>query len=139
MTGSMITVRPVPTQEIGPQTHFEYSRNMDQVDAVDALGALAQPLRLRVFRALVQAGADGLSAGDLAVRLGIAPSSLSFHLSRLEAAGLVTARRAHRYIFYAVAAGTVRRLFDFLTEECCEGRPELCGFAAGLQREVADA
>lgn len=96
-------------------------------EAVDALGALAHEHRLRVFRLLVRQGLEALSAGDIARGLAIAPSALSFHLAALERAGLVTARRAGRNVFYAVSGDAVRGLIGFLTEDCCGGRPELCG------------
>ena len=102
---------------------------MTDAEAVDALGALAHDHRLAAFRLLVREGPRGLSAGALARALAVAPSALSFHLSTLERAGLVTARRAGRNVNYAVAVEAVRGLIGFLTEDCCRGRPELCGAA----------
>jgi len=97
--------------------------------AVRSLSALAHGHRLRVFRLLVKAGASGLAAGEIAGRLELPPSSLSFHLAALENAGLVTARRTGRFIHYRVEPDAIRALLGYLTEDCCEGRPELCGGA----------
>lgn len=94
--------------------------------AVEALGALAQETRLTVFRLLVRAGPEGLAAGDVAERLGVAPATLSFHLKELEHAGLLRARRDGRQIFYATDYQGMRSLLAFLTEECCQGHPEIC-------------
>lgn len=93
--------------------------------AVRALGALAQEHRLAVFRLLVQAGAEGLPAGALASRLGVPPSSLSFHLAQLAHAGLVAQRRESRSIIYTANYAAMNGLMAFLTENCCGGVP--CG------------
>lgn len=95
-------------------------------DALEALGALAQETRLTVFRLLVRAGPGGLAAGDVAERLGVPPATLSFHLKELEHAGLLRARRDGRQIFYATDYQGMRSLLAFLTEECCQGHPEIC-------------
>ncbi len=100
---------------------------MTDADAVEALGALANDHRLKLFRLLVREGPPGLAAGAIARELGIAPSALSFHLSALERAGLLTSRRAGRNVIYAIAVDAVRGLIGFLTEDCCHGQPELCG------------
>lgn len=100
---------------------------MRDSEAVDALGALAHEHRLKVFRLLVRHGPDPMNAGDIARDLAIAPSALSFHMAALERAGLVTGRRAGRNVFYGVSVDVVRGLIGFLTEDCCRGRPELCG------------
>ena len=100
---------------------------MDEVGIVRALAALAQEHRLRVFRLLVQRGPSGLPAGAIADRLGIGPTNMSFHLKELERAGLLRATREGRYIRYAVDVEGMRKLLTYLTEECCQGRPELCG------------
>ena len=92
---------------------------MDQNKAVAALGALAQDTRLGLFRLLVTAGAAGLSAGMIAERLGVAPSSLSFHLQQLLHAGLVTQRRLGRQLIYAAEYGAMTELLAYLTENCC--------------------
>lgn len=95
-------------------------------DAVFALSALAHQTRLRVFRALVGAGPNGLSAGTLNARLRLSPPNLSFHLSHLSHAGLVQARREGRSIIYAANLDAMNRLLAYLTDHCCGGRPELC-------------
>jgi ArsR family transcriptional regulator len=92
---------------------------MDQNKAVAALGALAQDTRLGLFRLLVTAGAAGLSAGTIAEHLGVAPSSLSFHLQQLLHAGLVTQRRLGRQLIYAAEYGAMTALIAYLTENCC--------------------
>lgn len=99
---------------------------MDLINASRALAALAQESRLAAFRLLVQAGPDGMAAGDIARRLAIPPSTLSTHLSLLVQAGLVTARRASRSIRYAVDFEGMRALLMFLMEDCCRGNPKIC-------------
>lgn len=101
---------------------------MEEKWAVTALAALAQEHRLAVFRLLVKEGPTGISAGDVAERVGIPPSTLSHHLAHLERAGLLRSWRAQRNIFYAVDMEGTRRLIAFLTQECCQGHPQLCGY-----------
>jgi DNA-binding transcriptional ArsR family regulator len=100
---------------------------MNSAKAIEALSALAQEHRLAIFRLLVQQGAEGLPAGDIGTRIGIGPTSASFHLKELERAGLIKAKREGRFIRYAFSADAMRGLLDFLTKDCCQGRPELCG------------
>jgi ArsR family transcriptional regulator len=100
---------------------------MEMRDAIDAFAALAHAQRLAVFRVLVRTGPNGMAAGDIALRLETPPSSLSFHLSQLERAGLIRSRRKSRNVIYAADIEGTRRLLSYLTENCCEGRPELCG------------
>jgi len=100
---------------------------MKRTEALSALAALAQDTRLTVFRLLARQAPAGLPAGAIARRIGAVPSTLSFHLSQLEAAGLVRSRRRQRQVVYAVDAAGIRRLLAFLTEDCCGGQPELCG------------
>jgi ArsR family transcriptional regulator, arsenate/arsenite/antimonite-responsive transcriptional repressor len=102
---------------------------MEKVQAVAALAALAQDNRLDVFRLLVQAGPDGLSAGHVASTLGLAPNTLTFHFDRLRHAGLVTCRRAGRSIIYAARFDAMRALLAYLSENCCQGT-ESCAPAA---------
>jgi len=89
--------------------------------AVTRLAALAQGLRLSVFRMLVQAGPEGLPAGEIAARLGVASNTLSFHLKELSNAGLLKARQEGRFIFYAPDYGAMDALLKYLTENCCAG------------------
>ncbi len=99
---------------------------MDALTAVEAFGALAQPTRLAVFRLLVEAGAEGLPAGDIARRLDVPHNTLSTHLGLLTRAGLATSRRAGRSVIYNFDQEGLRALIAFLLEDCCHGRPELC-------------
>ena len=97
---------------------------MEKTQAVAALAALAQDSRLDVFRLLVQAGPDGLSAGQVASALGLAPNTLTFHFDRLRHAGLVTVRRAGRSMIYAARFDSMRALIAYLSENCCQGVAE---------------
>ncbi len=99
----------------------------EESKVIDILAALAQPTRLRAFRVLVEAGPNGVTAGALAQATGTPASTLSSHLTKLEHAGLVRSRRASRNIFYAVKIDAVRGFLSYLVEDCCGGRPELCG------------
>lgn len=110
---------------------------MEQSDAVKALAALAHEHRLAIFRRLVAQGPSGLAAGEVAKSVGIAPTSLSFHMKELDRAGLVRSWRDGRFIRYSVDIEGMRQLLSFLTEECCQGRPELCGagVVADLRRQ----
>ncbi|KZD12067.1 ArsR/SmtB family transcription factor [Oceanibaculum pacificum] len=99
---------------------------METIIAIQRLTALAQETRLAIYRLLVPAGEDGLAAGLIAETLGVSPATLSFHLKELDRAGLITARRDGRSIFYAADYDGMRDLLSFLAEDCCQGRPELC-------------
>ncbi len=94
---------------------------MQENDVVRSLAALAQAVRLRVFRALVVAGPHGLTPGVLAEQLGVAPTALSFHLKELAQAGLITQERQGRYLVYRAAFDTMTALLTYLTDNCCEG------------------
>lgn len=113
------------------ELQFDVLRNdeeaspMDQTHALAALGALAQETRLEVFRLLVTCGPEGLPAGVIAERLGVLPSSLSFHLQQLVHAGLITQRRLGRQLIYSAEYGTMNALLAYLTENCC-GRGASC-------------
>jgi DNA-binding transcriptional ArsR family regulator len=95
---------------------------MKETDAVAALAALAQGMRLRVFRALVQAGSEGLTPGALTALLGVTGSTLSFHLKELTHAGLVTPERDGRHLIYRPELAHMQALLAYLTEDCCQGR-----------------
>ncbi|MCM2372306.1 ArsR/SmtB family transcription factor [Aporhodopirellula aestuarii] len=95
-------------------------------EAVTALAALAQESRLEVFRLLSKLGAEGLPAGMIAEKVSIPPATLSFHLKELSHAGLVESRKEGRSVIYAINVKGVSCLMGFLTEDCCQGRPELC-------------
>jgi ArsR family transcriptional regulator, arsenate/arsenite/antimonite-responsive transcriptional repressor len=100
---------------------------MDKSDAIAALAALAQGTRLDVFRLLVQAGSNGLPAGQIAERLGLPSATLSFHLNQLRHAGLVTFRRESRSLIYAAEYAAMNGLLAYLTENCCQGNASVCG------------
>ncbi len=94
--------------------------------ALDGFGALSQEMRLSVFRLLVQAGADGLAAGEIAEALGVRQNTLSANLSVLLQAGLVRNRREGRSIRYFADMEGMRGLLGFLLEDCCGGNPDQC-------------
>lgn len=95
------------------------SMKMTTTQVTGALGALSQETRLSLFRMLVERGPNGLSAGMLAERLGVPPSSLSFHLRALQHAGLITQRRASRQMIYAADFTVMNAVVQYLTENCC--------------------
>ena len=107
---------------------------METSAAIAAFAALAQETRLGIVRLLVQAGPNGLPAGEIAERLAVPPSTLSFHLKELDRAGLARSWRVQRQIRYAADFEGLRRLLAFLTADCCNGHPEICG---GLVQAVA--
>jgi arsenate reductase len=111
---------------------------METMDAAAGFAALSQETRLHLMRTLASRGASGMAAGELAATLGLAPSTLSFHLAALDQAGLVQSTRQGRYVIYAVRFAGLRALFSFLTETCCGGRPELCGDLARLLPDEFD-
>jgi DNA-binding transcriptional ArsR family regulator len=100
---------------------------METTEAVTSLAALAHEQRLRIFRLLVKQGPGGLPAGEIADAVGSSPTSTSFHLKELDHAGLIHATRDGRYLRYAVHIDGMRQLLTYLTEDCCQGQPELCG------------
>ena len=93
---------------------------LQEAAAVRALAALAQPQRLRAFRALVAAGPQGLAAGAIAQQLDIAPSALSFHLKELSHAGLVEGTAQGRYLIYRANFTRMNAVLGYLTEHCCQ-------------------
>lgn len=107
---------------------------METKTAVASLAALSHVTRLIVLRRLVAIGPSGLPAGAIAAAAGVAASTLSFHLKELERSGLVLSWRCRRQIFYAADYEGLRRLLTFLTADCCQGRPEICG---GLMQAAA--
>jgi ArsR family transcriptional regulator, arsenate/arsenite/antimonite-responsive transcriptional repressor len=93
--------------------------NMKTPQVIEALGALAHEYRLAIFRLLVERGPEGLPAGRVAERVGLVPSSLTFHLQNLRRAGLITQRRQSRQLFYAADFTAMNALVGYLTENCC--------------------
>jgi DNA-binding transcriptional ArsR family regulator len=92
---------------------------MKNTHAVAALSALAHEHRLTVYRLLVERGPEGLPAGVIAQRVGLVPSSLTFHVQALQRAGLITQRRVSRQVFYAADFDAMNGLVGYLTENCC--------------------
>ena len=92
---------------------------MKTANVIEALGALAHEHRLAIYRLLVQRGPEGLSAGTIGQRIGLLPSSLTFHLQNLQRAGLITQRRESRQLFYSVDFSVMNGLVGYLTENCC--------------------
>jgi len=103
--------------------------------AVASLAALAQETRLAIFRLLVEAGPEGLCAGDIGARLKVPAATLSFHLAQLANAGLVQARQQSRFIFYSADFEAMNDLVGYLTENCCGGKP--CPPAKAKRRKSA--
>jgi ArsR family transcriptional regulator len=104
---------------------------MKKPNAVAALAALAQEIRLDAFRLLVQAGPVGIPAGEVAEALDVAPNTLTFHFDRLREAGLVSVRREGRSMIYSANYETMNALLGYLTENCCGGRADICLPARG--------
>lgn len=99
---------------------------MDETQAIDALGALAQPTRLDTFRLLVKREPEGVAAGELARLVGVPQNTMSAHLSVLARAGLVVGERHSRSIIYRADLSVFRELTTFLVQDCCDGRPDVC-------------
>lgn len=99
---------------------------MEKTDAIAALAALAQDNRLDAYRLLVEAGPEGMAAGQVAARLDLPPNTLTFHFDRLRVAGLVTVRREGRSMIYAARYDTMNALIAYLTKNCCAGAAEQC-------------
>src|ERR1700693_1526588 len=110
---------------------------MDQKRAMAALAALAQETRLDLFRLLVVCGPEGLPAGVIAERLGVVPSSLSFHLQQLAHAGLIVQRRFGRQLIYSAEYDSMNALLAYLTENCC-GRDASCAPACDPAEALAE-
>ena len=99
---------------------------MELHSAVGALSALANESRLEIFRLLVPEGPEGLAAGEIGEKLGIRANALSFHLTRLRFAGLVTVRRNGQQKIYAAAYEGMQSLMDYLAENCCQMDAQGC-------------
>lgn len=99
---------------------------MNNQSAVKLLSSIAQEARLAIFRLLVQAGAEGLAAGNISEQLDIPNSTLSFHLKELNFAGLINAKQEGRFIYYTANYETMNNLLSYLTENCCAGKTTCC-------------
>jgi DNA-binding transcriptional ArsR family regulator len=110
---------------------------MESKVAVTALAALAHEGRLAIYRLLVQAGAAGVPAGEIARRLGVPPNTLSANLNVLSHAGLVSSQRQGRSIIYTAAYDRMAGLFRFLLEDCCQGSAAVCGPVAEIASRAA--
>jgi ArsR family transcriptional regulator, arsenate/arsenite/antimonite-responsive transcriptional repressor len=109
---------------------------VNETTAIAALAALAHPVRLKVFRALVVSGLQGLTPGTMTEGLGIPATTLSFHLKELATAGLVQVERASRNLVYRAAYDTMNGLLAYLTENCCQGAG--CAPADAARAATAD-
>jgi ArsR family transcriptional regulator len=118
-------------------TYFYNRGNVEVSAATTRLSALAQDSRLTVFRLLVRAGREGIAAGEIARTLGITPNTLSAQLNVLSNAGLISCRREGRSIIYAADYEAMGQLLVYLTEDCCQGRPEVCAPLAEVAARAA--
>ena len=100
---------------------FDSLSFVETSNALSALAALAQETRLAIYRLLVEYAPEGLPAGQIAERLGIAPASLSFHLKELWRAGLLVPRQDGRFVWYRADIDAMNGLIGYLTENCCHG------------------
>lgn len=107
---------------------------MKKADAVAALAALAQENRLDVFRVLVQAGPEGMAAGEIADTLGLSNSNMTFHFDRLRHAGLIDVRRDGRSMIYTARYESMRELLAYLSENCCKGLERSCAKPVAKKR-----
>src|SRR5271170_7172114 len=99
---------------------------MKTVEFIEALGALAHEHRLAIYRLLVQRGPEGMPAGAIGQRVGLLPSSLTFHLQTLQRAGLIAQRRESRQLFYSADFAVMNGLVGYLTENCCGNSGSEC-------------
>ncbi|MGF6348965.1 ArsR/SmtB family transcription factor [Variovorax sp. W2I14] len=106
---------------------------MEEKNVIQALAALAQPVRLQVFRALVVAGPAGLTPSVLAERLSVPSTSLSFHLKELTHANLVSQERDGRNLIYRAVFEQMNALLGYLTENCCQGEACLTDSATACE------
>ena len=113
---------------IGPDSTGD---TMSAPHALAALAALGQPTRLEIFRLLMRSEPQGLAAGAVAEAIGCPANTLSSHLAILARAGLVRGVRDGRTIIYRAGVDGMRTLVSFLINDCCSGRPELCGLEPG--------
>lgn len=120
--------------------HFDNTRNMEITSASDSLAALGHETRLALFRLLVQAGPQGISAGSIGEQLALAPATLSFHLAHLSRVGLIRGRAEGRFIYYVADYAAMDALLAFLTDNCCQGAqclPKASAAATPKRRRAA--
>lgn len=108
---------------------------METRHAIAALGALAQETRLAIFRLLVQRGPEGLAAGAIGEQVGVAATTLSFHLQQLMHADLIEQRRESRSLIYSAKFARMNALVGYLTENCCGGDVS-CGPVCAVAEEA---
>lgn len=114
------------------------ANTMEPKAVVAALAALAQDTRLAIYRLLVQAGTEGMAAGQVGEKLGITPSSLSFHMKELSHAGLVKSRHESRYVIYSIDYSAMDGLTKYLVETCCaSGQDQEPVLSIGLNTAIA--
>jgi DNA-binding transcriptional ArsR family regulator len=109
----------------------KYRTDMKNAEVIDALGALAHEHRLAIYRLLVEQGPEGLPAGVIGERVGLVPSSLTFHLQSLQRAGLITQVRASRQVICSADYAVMNALVGYLTDKCCSASTESCDAACG--------
>ena len=109
---------------------------VDLSQTLQQLSALSQETRLLTFRALMEAGPEGLQAGAIAKQLDVAPNALSAHLAILVQSGLISVRRDGRRMIYRAEIGAVNGLLGSLVETCCHGHPEVCAPLAAIRGEA---
>ncbi|SRR6266404_5157165 len=112
---------------------------MKTTRVIDALGALAHEHRLAIYRLLVQRGPEGLPAGAIGERVGLVPSSLTFHLQSLQRAGLIAQERVSRQLIYSADFDVMNGLVGYLTENCCNASGQNCSTACAPARPAKAA
>jgi DNA-binding transcriptional ArsR family regulator len=112
---------------------------MKAAEAIDALGALAHEYRLEIYRLLVEQGPQGLAAGAIGERVGLQPSSLTFHLQSLQRAGLILQERASRQLIYRADYPVMNALVGYLTDKCCAASGQGCDVACAAPRAAKPA
>ena len=105
---------------------------MNITKTVKILESLAQETRLRAFKALVKAGMDGMPAGEVGDKIGVAQNTMSFHLSHLENSGLIKSKKDGRYIIYSADFKMVEKLIKYLVESCCFDSKDKCHIATNF-------
>ncbi len=136
MAKTLRKMKAVPKMRAVPALSSRAAKPAEQPseEAVAALSALAHPGRLEVFRLLVRAGHEGLAAGEIARATGSLSNTLSANLNILSHAGLVASRREGRSIIYTAGFERISGLLNFLMEDCCDGRREICAPVLALAK-----